>query len=1686
MSDQPDIKKPLPGREDPGKAHVDKAGTPAVAKTETTATQSWQLELDKIRTPGAVVAKVTPHTNLGESTHVGIVEASAKPAAATVQPGAAPKVEAKPAEVKPVATTPPPAQEGFGTRAWNFVTNIPSNISAYRKEHELNINSQITNHSGGAGDFSNIAMGFSVLDIAQNRDKVGLATLGGMIVGATVLHRFGGGALEKLGLDAAKGTEAERGLTKEIFGGERALVKGSAEARAVTSEVSSFNAQLDAARTASLEFGPAAKITAGSTTDGLAVSRVRLHSAPIMETPRIPSTRPGTNPGSLNTLGFQIPEPMPRIPSGLKTAETVTTPRAVFEPPTTTAKPLLAKTEGVLDPTAHLTVPKELPHVPAAPPQVHVAETFKPAVIEPVGPRAGETAALVKGKPAIGSPEGPPVVVHEPVTVHAPEKAPVIEPAGTHVEAGPAPRVIQPVKAVEPVKLAERPKIVDPPNTVAPPKVVETSGRPALVEPPPRALDPAGRPIETPRVTEPVSKTASTEVVPGPKPVVVEQPGITPGKPGLEPIREPVKNPLIQQTKTPSGETVTVNSGPRPVVEGAPPPVVEARPVVAAPEVTLNKPVAQLAAEGQTVARTTVTEVKALQASATLSAKGKEAAKAIETNLERLSADGAETMSLTARKQAMTEIESGLKDLRTEVQNGSASAKASLTSIEDGVTKLRTTNDAILTRASETSAANITQDIRASVQQLNSADRVAAESVNRSLDRIASPNLTPAARTAAIEDLTANLEKMRPTSDAKAFAALESKVAELRAVNTAAEAVKIQETFEVSAKNITEAVRTARTTVGETGPAAEALTRLEANSNMLAVESRVATTIERKAAMEQMEADIQLLKTSKAADAVPQMERELTAMRASENSLNVVRSEAALAEAAPKFSQNIEQVLAKPGLLEGQRAELETLRVNAAKLEPSAYRALTAEQQALALREAETNVASLERTMGEDAVKLRQSLNEAKATAEEVSNARKLVASEDSASVKLSAELKADVTTPRVTPEVPAEPAPTVREKVSVQERITDPAAPESGKPRETETVKATEPLKPDPVKPADESIRQTETVRPVAETVRPAEPGTPSELAKPRPATESDPLVVKSLDLQPAAVQRAELVQQAAVKIEQDAAAINKSIQLADQANAAGRLGGDAAKTEQVLTAMRQEMAEAAAAGRSPNLDALRAHAAELPPAAAEALAARVEGLSTSIATREQMLTLDASLKDMSVKAQGLASQLAQLNVPSMSATIAELQSGAIGLTDARDKAAVLRSLTESLSSLSPTLEPAVADKLAATLDQLRQTNAAANAALADLVSSQLKRAADLNEAKDALKVLGTVVPEGTLTAQMVSAASDKLAAVEKARETAQALEAHQSIFLTPRLDGSFPGSVRGLESPGAQLFQIYQKGLLAEAASTPRSFAAVEAAMLATGAAYVYINGGSMLGTISAQRDAAASRTGDNTPTITSAPQVAPASPSVSNQAAFAAKTEAALSPTVQAALELERLKKNPTLSTSWDRTNDAFGFYVQAFSPEAVVDPVAPVFTAPTRKWNLSTSTSAPDANRRRLVYPGFAEDELRKKNNARRFGGLKPEFADNLSGLRTFGPTMNNTAGTSRIPSGLSRLMAREKVMHGLDTNGAGNATPTNNQPISIASTEPDNGQLSTTAGTASPVSQQAAPSVLPTRNKTVAV
>ena len=145
------------------------------------------------------------------------------------------------------------------------------------------------------------------------------------------------------------------------------------------------------------------------------------------------------------------------------------------------------------------------------------------------------------------------------------------------------------------------------------------------------------------------------------------------------------------------------------------------------------------------------------------------------------------------------------------------------------------------------------------------------------------------------------------------------------------------------------------------------------------------------------------------------------------------------------------------------------------------------------------------------------------------------------------------------------------------------------------------------------------------------------------------------------ASLERATLITNASAAVDQSTAALNKSLATAAEINLTRGLGIDQRSAEQVLSAMRQEMATASAAGRDPKFSFLRAKAGELPQEVSAAINYRVEGLSDTLATRSLLSALDTRLNTLSERSLALASELAQLRISGMTNTLADLRNGAI-----------------------------------------------------------------------------------------------------------------------------------------------------------------------------------------------------------------------------------------------------------------------------------------------------------------------------------------------------------------------------------------------------------------------------------------
>ena len=140
--------------------------------------------------------------------------------------------------------------------------------------------------------------------------------------------------------------------------------------------------------------------------------------------------------------------------------------------------------------------------------------------------------------------------------------------------------------------------------------------------------------------------------------------------------------------------------------------------------------------------------------------------------------------------------------------------------------------------------------------------------------------------------------------------------------------------------------------------------------------------------------------------------------------------------------------------------------------------------------------------------------------------------------------------------------------------------------------------------------------------------------------------------------------------------------------------------------------------------------------------------------------------------------------------------------------------------------------------------------------------------------------------------------------------------------------------------------------------------------------------------------------------------------------------------------------------------------------MVEKVAQMLPAPSRRLSLGTPTSAPDTIPR-LVYAGFAERRLNEMAAARRRGGLTSVYANNSSITHGFGSNLPGAPvnSNSRIPAGLARLLAREFITNGLDANSetSGSGSTSTNSPsapvITASAVDPTHGAALTSGPTA---------------------
>jgi hypothetical protein len=427
-------------------------------------------------------------------------------------------------------------------------------------------------------------------------------------------------------------------------------------------------------------------------------------------------------------------------------------------------------------------------------------------------------------------------------------------------------------------------------------------------------------------------------------------------------------------------------------------------------------------------------------------------------------------------------------------------------------------------------------------------------------------------------------------------------------------------------------------------------------------------------------------------------------------------------------------------------------------------------------------------------------------------------------------------------------------------------------------------------------------------------------------------------------------------------------------------------------------------------------------------------------------------------------------------------------------------------LATLSTALESDVAHadivrQLNSTFGQLQRTNADVNSSLLKVISTQVERArdvSDLAQAKDSLRILNAIVPDGSATARLVKSASDQLAQAEISQRAADAaLEARRSVFAFPTSEQQML-PVRGLQSTIGRLFSLQNSADAIAAAQFPRSFAALTSPLTLTGGAltagglgaYAYFNQSPTSGTISGPADLVYS-SGDKSARDTASFSGDLAS---STQATFSLNTNDALSPLTMAAIQNQNIQYNTTLATNWEAQNKALGYFATPFSPDAPKEEVVQTVFAPLRKMNLSTTTTATDV-KTRLIYPGFIPPVRQSSAGALPSRGrLHSLFADNSTGVRGFGNGLQggSQSGTvSRIPTGLSKLLTREIISNGLDANGETPAAaqgPSTNDPsgasVSLAIANEDKTSSGTSSGGIQSASTTA--NLNPNRAKSVAV
>jgi hypothetical protein len=840
-------------------------------------------------------------------------------------------------------------------------------------------------------------------------------------------------------------------------------------------------------------------------------------------------------------------------------------------------------------------------------------------------------------------------------------------------------------------------------------------------------------------------------------------------------------------------------------------------------------------------------------------------------------------------------------------------------------------------------------------------------------------------------------------------------------------------------------------------------------------------------------------------------------MRTSESTVNLLKNEATFAEAAPKFSSSIDEALAKPGITAAERTQLETLRTTATQLEPSTYSALSAADRAKVLTDAESQVANLERQSGE-AARLRESFNEVKTSARDLEQARTASSAEESSVTTLRTSSTADPSLSQGTPQstVPVkatlEPKPAdVPGSAQLSER--PPAALErAGVTTEAEIAGAAE--KPGAVTSRVAAAADNTALTSSEAAVARANTLAETEAAATKAAREGGQEVAAPLTSEARAAearaaearlanatiaspesrlaaQSGAVLKDSAANVAESTEALNNSLKTATEINKNGGLAGDASLAAENLAAMQRALA-----ADTPDIASLKRLAAALPTDAATSLSTRINELDKALQSHNQLVALDTAVKTLDSSTHSLSVQLAGINIPGMASTIADLKSGVVSLSEASDRAASLRTMAQQLSILSPQLDGEVSRRLGATLDALHSANATVNARLVDVINTQVARAGDLSDlaqAKNALRTLTDIVPDGSATSQLIKSASDQLTQAENVQRAADAaLEAKRSVFASPSFEQQML-PVLGLQSPVGKLFSLQGRADAIVAASYPRSFAAATAPLLLAGGlgTYAYYSGSPASGTISGPKDLAS---GSIEKSAIAAANGGSDQSSISNQAAFSPNTEAALSPLTQAVIEERNILYNLTLAPNWEAQNQALGYFLTPFSPETPQAETPQTFFAPVRKLALSTSTAGNDI-KPRLVYPGFAQKQLDVLAANRRFGGLRPSvFADNSTGVRGFGTGVAGgpqSGPTGRIPTGLSKLLTREIISNGLDASSetTGTATaPSANAPntpaVSLSLANEDNNGAKGVHGAS--IAANSASSIVPNRAKSLAV